>query len=173
MEETSSLSSIQRLGQRRYLTVTGTVDPEYNITLVSAAAQEALKQADLGEGVDIVFSGENETIMEAVEQLRCRTAGEALAGALYACLTSHRDFDAAMITAVNHSGRSAAVGAVTGALLGAMYGEEVLPGHWLEQLECAGVLRELAADLFGGCPMMKESRVFDIEWDEKYHVTEL
>ena len=69
VEETSSLSSIQRLGQRRYLTVTGTVDPEYNITLVSAAAQESLKQADLGEGVDIVFSGENETIMEAVEQL--------------------------------------------------------------------------------------------------------
>ena len=69
VEETTSLSSIQRLGQRRYLTVTGTLEPEYNITLVSAAAQEALKQADLGEGVDIVFSGENETIMDAMEQM--------------------------------------------------------------------------------------------------------
>jgi hypothetical protein len=31
------------------------------------------------------------------------------------------------------------------------------------------VLRELGEDLFRGCPMMMGSRVFDIEWDEKYH----
>lgn len=69
VEETSSLSTIQRLGQRRYLTVTGAIEPGYNVTLVSADAQEVLEAADLGEGVDIVFSGESETIMEAVEQL--------------------------------------------------------------------------------------------------------
>ena len=43
-----------------------------------------------------------------------------------------------------------------------------LPESWLEQLECAEVLRELAQDLFRGCPMMKGSRVFDVEWDAKY-----
>ena len=37
------------------------------------------------------------------------------AGAVYACLKGEGDFDRSMILAVNHSGRSAAVGAVTGA----------------------------------------------------------
>lgn len=69
VEETSSLSNIQRLSQRRYLTVTGVLEDGYNITLVSSAAQAALEAADLGEGVSISFSGENETIMDAVEQL--------------------------------------------------------------------------------------------------------
>ena len=68
---------------------------------------------------------------------------------------------------------SPAGAAVAGAILGALGGEEAIPEALVEELECASVLRELAADLFGGCPMMKESRVFDIEWDEKYHVTEL
>ena len=67
--ETSSLSNIQRLDQRRYLTVSGTIEEGYNVTLVSADVQAALEAADLGEGVSVVFSGENETIMEAVEQL--------------------------------------------------------------------------------------------------------
>ena len=69
VEEASSLSTIQRMDQRRYLTVTGTLADGYNITLVSNVAQEALEAADLGKGVSISFSGENETIMEAVEQL--------------------------------------------------------------------------------------------------------
>ena len=69
IQETSSLTSIPRIGQRRYLTVTGTLGPGYNVTLVTADAQAALETADLGEGVSIVFSGESETIMEAVEQL--------------------------------------------------------------------------------------------------------
>ena len=69
VEETSSLTTIQRLGQRRYLTVSGELEEGYNVTLVSAEAQKALEQADLGDGVDLVFSGENETIMEAVEQM--------------------------------------------------------------------------------------------------------
>ncbi|MGM9589026.1 MAG: efflux RND transporter permease subunit [Faecousia sp.] len=69
VEETSSLSTIQRLGQRRYVTVTGTLEPGYNVTLVSAQVQEVLENADLGPGVEIQFSGENEAIMEAMEQL--------------------------------------------------------------------------------------------------------
>ena len=69
LEETSSLTTIQRIGQRRYLTVTGTLGPGYNVTLVTAQAQKALEQADLGNGVTLNFSGENETIMEAVEQM--------------------------------------------------------------------------------------------------------
>ena len=58
-------------------------------------------------------------------------------------------------------------------MLGAMYGEEAIPETWREQLECESVLRELAEDLYRGCPMMKGSRVFDIEWDEKYNTADL
>lgn len=106
--------------------------------------------------------------MEAMEQLRCMTAPEVLAGVLYACLTCHGDFDSAMITAVNHSGRSAAVGALTGAILGLRMGEEALPEFYLESLEPTEILRELADDLAQGCPMERSTSLFDHDWDRKY-----
>jgi ADP-ribosylglycohydrolase len=91
-----------------------------------------------------------------------------VAGAVYACLTNSEDFDHAMITAVNHSGRSAAVGAVAGAILGARMGEDSLPEFYMECLEPADLLRELADDLFEGCPMEMGNKLFDLDWDHKY-----
>ena len=104
--------------------------------------------------------------MEAMERLRCRTAPEVLAGVLYACATCHDDFDAAMITAVNHSGRSAAVGAITGAILGIRMGAMALPEFYLECLEPAMLLIELADDM--ASPMDFTSSLFDDDWDRKY-----
>ena len=69
VEETFSLNSISRLNQQRYLNVSATLEEGYNVTLVTAEAEAAMKEADLGVGASYVFSGENETIMEAVEQL--------------------------------------------------------------------------------------------------------
>ena len=69
VEETTSLTSISRIGQRRYLTVTAMLEEGYNVTRVNSAAERAMRAVDLGQGVSYVFSGENETIMEAVEQL--------------------------------------------------------------------------------------------------------
>ena len=46
---------------------------------------------------------------------------------MYAALICDGDFDMAVITAVNHSGCSCAVGAVCGAILGAKLGEDALP----------------------------------------------
>ena len=69
IRETFSLSSISRENQRRYLTVTASLKEGYNVTLVTAAAQQAIAGTELGEGVSYAFTGENETIMEAVEQL--------------------------------------------------------------------------------------------------------
>lgn len=105
---------------------------------------------------------------DAMEHLKCTTAAEVLAGAMYACLTSPEDFDHAMITAVNHSGRSAAVGAVAGAILGAKLGEDALPEFYMECLETADVIRELADDMIQGCPMAQKSKMFDDTWDQKY-----
>lgn len=106
--------------------------------------------------------------VNAMEQLRCDSAATVLAGAVYAALCHPTNFDEAMITAVNHSGASAAVGAVAGAILGAMLGVEELPEFYLECLEPADVLRELATDMYQGCPMDRSSRLFDMEWDNKY-----
>ena len=69
VEETTSLTSISRIGQRRYLTVTAMLEEGYNVTRVNSAAERAMRTVDLGQGVSYVFSGENETIMEAVKQL--------------------------------------------------------------------------------------------------------
>lgn len=116
----------------------------------------------------VLMASQRISPMEAMEQLKCGTAPEVLCGALYACGTSHGDFDAAVITAVNHSGRSAAVGAITGMVMGLRQGENALPDFYLESLEPAKVLRQLADDLLVGCPMDHSSNLFDDDWDRKY-----
>ena len=105
---------------------------------------------------------------DVMERLGCETAAQVMAGAVYACLVSKEDFDSAMIMAVNHSGCSAAVGAVVGAILGARLGEDALPEFYIECLEPAEVLQELADDLYDGCPMEMGSKLFDLDWDYKY-----
>lgn len=104
-------------------------------------------------------------IQEGMEQLGCMDAPQCLAGAMYACLLYPNDFDSAIITAVNHSGMSAAVGAITGAILGAKLGEEALPDFYLESLDCVEPLQYLAEDMLSGAPALS---VFDDTWDHKY-----
>ena len=106
--------------------------------------------------------------VDAMERLQCRTGAQVLAGAIYAVISCGWDFDASLIAAVNHSGASAAVGALVGALQGARMGEDALPEFYLECLECREVLEELADDLFHGCPVEKGDVFFDDEWDSKY-----
>lgn len=106
--------------------------------------------------------------VDAMEKLKCDTGADILAGALYAALIYERDFDSAMIVAVNHSGRSAAVGCIAGAILGARLGAQALPEFYMEGLEIAPVLTELADDLLQGCPMVKGNKLFDADWDLKY-----
>ncbi len=105
---------------------------------------------------------------DAMEHLKCESCAEALAGAMYASLRASDDFDAAMILAVNHSGRSAAVGALTGAFLGAFRGDGAIPEFYLEGLELVPVLTELAEDLRQGCPAVLSAGFFDDTWDQKY-----
>ncbi len=105
------------------------------------------------------------TPLAAMTLLGCTTASECLAGAVYASIIHAGNFDEGMIAAVNHSGRSAAVGAMTGALLGAKLGAEALPEFYLESLEVTGVLDTLAEDLAIGC---RTAKIFDDSWDQKY-----
>jgi multidrug efflux pump subunit AcrB len=69
VEETTSLSSISRINQRRYLTVTAMLEEGYNVTLLTQKAESVMKKADLPKGVTYAFGGENEMIMESIEQL--------------------------------------------------------------------------------------------------------
>lgn len=104
-------------------------------------------------------------VLQAMEQLHCTSAGECLAGAMYASLVSSGDFDRAMISAINHSGRSAAVGAVTGAILGAKLGIEALPDFYVESIEPRNALSELSEDMLCSMPA---TGLFDDDWDQKY-----
>lgn len=105
---------------------------------------------------------------QTMESFGCDTGPKALAGAMYAALVSGADFDRAMTLAVNHSGRSAAVGALTGAILGAWLGEKTIPDFYLESLEAADALSALAKDLAQASPRLFASRLFDDDWDRKY-----
>ena len=105
---------------------------------------------------------------EIMERLGCDNAAKALAGAIYAALVSQTDFDRAMVVSVNHSGRSSAVGAIAGAILGLQMGEEALPEFYLESLEPVEILLEIADDLHTGCPMEQGNKLFDLDWDYKY-----
>ena len=69
VEETVSLNSIAHSEQRRYVTVSAGIAEGYNVTLVSSAVQDAVADVALPDGVKLSFSGENEMIMEAMEQL--------------------------------------------------------------------------------------------------------
>ena len=68
-EETHTLSAISRKNHKRYISVSGTVDDGYNVGLVSNEAEEVFKDFEIPDGIEIEFSGETETIMEAMEQL--------------------------------------------------------------------------------------------------------
>lgn len=72
------------------------------------------------------------------------TADEAVALALVAVLRHPSDFVGAMRCAVNHSGDSDTVACIAGALLGARLGEDELPEEWLDRLEGAEALVEVA-----------------------------
>lgn len=69
LEETVSLNTIHRDQQRRYITVSADVADGYNVTKVTTAAQAAIAEVDLPQGITASFQGENEAIMDAIRQL--------------------------------------------------------------------------------------------------------
>lgn len=73
-------------------------------------------------------------------------AEEALAMGLY-CALGAKDFESAIILAVNHSGDSDSTGSITGNLLGAASGVEAIPDRWLAPLELRSTIEAIADDL--------------------------
>ena len=73
-------------------------------------------------------------------------AEEALAISLYCALSTDKT-EEAIILAVNHSGDSDSTGAITGNMMGAIYGASSIPEHWLTQLELRDVIEQIAIDM--------------------------
>lgn len=50
--------------------------------------------------------------------------------------------------AVNHSGDSDSTGSITGNIIGALYGVDIIPKKWILLLELKDLIEEIAGDLF-------------------------
>lgn len=149
-------------------------NPQWELTTVFDNAIDAMQtqftmkysQADqVADRLRKAMHMSQEQPQQVMEAFVCDRADQCLGAAMYACLASAGDFDTAMIVAVNHSGKSAAVGAMVGAILGAKLGLEALPEFYLESLEVVGVLTELSKDVAQGNLTMG---LFDDDWDYKY-----
>ncbi len=68
-EPSKSLSSINRASQTRYVQISAAIQDGYNVGLVSTDVEDALKDYKLPEGYKLVFSGENEMIVDAMQQV--------------------------------------------------------------------------------------------------------
>lgn len=62
-----------------------------------------------------------------------------------------RDFRHGVLLAVNHSGDSDSIGAITGNLLRAAWGVDAIPAAWRETVELADVIATVADDVHD-CP---------------------
>jgi len=98
----------------------------------------------------------------AVESLGAGwVADEALAIAVYCALAAEAArgeiLRVGMLMAVNHGGDRGGTGSIAGNLLGAAVGVEAIPPEWLDGLEGAAVIRQVACDLYdtfvGGAPI--------------------
>lgn len=68
-EETQSPSSIARMDQNRYISVSASVDDDHNITLVSNEVEKVLRDVELPSGCTAKLEGQGTTIMSAMEDL--------------------------------------------------------------------------------------------------------
>ena len=73
IEETTSINSIDRENQSRYVTVSASIAEGYNATLLSRTLSEKLEKfketADIPHGYTIELEGESSTVNEMVEQM--------------------------------------------------------------------------------------------------------
>ena len=73
---------------------------------------------------------------------------EALSIAIYCALSYSDDFEKALKLAVNHSGDSDSTGAICGNIMGAKLGLSAIPKEWIENLELADLIMEMAEKLY-------------------------
>lgn len=67
--ETTTLASINRIDQRRCLTITATLEEGRNVTLMSREVQKAVDAIALPAGCTLTYDGQNEAINSALKDL--------------------------------------------------------------------------------------------------------
>jgi len=101
----------------------------------------------IGNALDIV--GKHTPEPEVIENIGAGwIAEEALGISIYCALVASDDFKKGVLLSVNHSGDSDSTGSITGNILGALYGMNIIPGNWLDELELKELIEEIAGDLF-------------------------
>ncbi len=68
-EDTISPKSVRRADQNRYIAVSASIADGYNVGLVSRELERNLADYEVPEGYSLVMEGENEMIMDAMQQL--------------------------------------------------------------------------------------------------------
>ena len=101
----------------------------------------------IGNAIDIV--GKHTPGPEVLKDIGAGwVAEEALGISLYCSLVAENDFKKGVLLSVNHSGDSDSTGSITGNILGALYGFDIIPENWLSELELRELIEETAGDLF-------------------------
>lgn len=128
------------------------LDSDHSISDAIQAARNRLKQfsrhQEVLQAVDhaIRLAENNEASPENVAKLgEGWVAEEALAISLY-CTMVAQDFRHGVLLAVNHSGDSDSTGAITGNLLGMIYGIDGIPAEWIAHLEVRNMIEEMVED---------------------------
>ncbi len=120
----------------------------------------------------IELSHQNISDEQAIKQLgEGWIAEEALAIAIYSSLKYSDNFEKGIICAVNHDGDSDSTGAITGNILGAYLGLDVIPKKYLNNLELKDIILEIASDLYSDIPVSENSNnetKIAKEWIKKY-----
>lgn len=69
MKDTTTLSTMKRDAQTRYITVSCGVDEDHNVTLLGNKIQKSMDKLHVPEGYHIEMTGEDETISDSMSQL--------------------------------------------------------------------------------------------------------
>lgn len=95
-------------------------------------------------------------------------ADEAVAIAVYCCLSHPDDFDDAVIASVNHDGDSDSTGIIAGNIMGARLGIKSIPPYYTDNIEQKELILEIANDLANGVPYDGSHQPANPDWDTKY-----
>ncbi len=124
--------------------LTDAIRQPMNILLRERNSHECIRAVDKA----LELAEKKDPSPENVEKLgKGWIAEEALSIAIYCCLSYPKDFKSAVLLAVNHSGDSDSTAAITGNILGALNGVQSLPLSWIERLDGADIVDNLARSL--------------------------
>jgi len=119
---------------------------------ITSAREQLIRRDSHNEVLQAVdqaveFAGSREATPETIEEIGGGwVAEEALAISLF-CALKAEDFAQGVRLAVNHGGDSDSTGAITGNILGAMWGKQAIGQEFLSNLELKSVIEQIAMDV--------------------------